>query len=121
MVSVELLPGAKAISNFYKSSDFRDKGKTIASSVNKFGKGEVAGIYFNAGSSYLEYKSPVLRDFISNHITELFPDPLVKVTGSHLVHVTVNNLNGKMYVNLVNVAGEHTNQYSNRVTMKSLH
>ncbi len=109
MDSVALVPGAKVISNFYGSSDFRDKEATIASSSNKFGKGRVAGVYFNAGSAYLEYKSPVLRDFISETISELFPDQLVKVTGSHLVHVTVNNLNGKMYVNLVNLAGEHTN------------
>jgi len=110
IAEVELMPEAKAISNFYNSSDFRDKGKNIALSVNNFGKGKVAGVYFNAGSAYLEYKSPVLRDYIGNQITELFPDPLVKVTGSHLVHVTTNQLNGKMFVNLVNIAGEHTNQ-----------
>jgi hypothetical protein len=107
---VELLPGAKTTSNFYNNSDFRDKAKMIASSFNKFGKGKVAGVYFNAGSAYLEYKSPVIRDFITHQIEALFPDPLVKVTGSHLVHVTTNLLNGKMFVNLINVAGEHTNQ-----------
>jgi hypothetical protein len=109
MDSVVLIPGAKLISNFYGSSDFRDKAETIAFSSNNVGKGRVAGVYFNAGSAYLEYKSPVLRDFISKKIEELFPVRLVRVTGSHLVHVTVNNLNGKMYVNLVNLAGEHTN------------
>jgi hypothetical protein len=109
MDSVELIPGAKAISRFYGDSDFRNRQETIASSSNKVGKGRIEGIYFNAGSAYLEYKSPVLRDFISKSIAELFPDPLVRVTGSHLVHVTVNDLNGRMYVNLVNLAGEHTN------------
>jgi hypothetical protein len=108
--SVEVNPGVKVLSTFYSGSDFRDKGKMIASSVNEVGKGKVAGIYFNAGSEYLDYKSPVLRDYISSHINELFPDQLVKVSGSHLVHVTVNKLNNKMYVNLVNIAGEHTNQ-----------
>jgi len=110
LASVELMPGTKAVSNFYNSSDFRDKGKNIASSMNKIGKGKVAGVYFNAGSAYLDYKSPVLRDYIRNCISKIYPDPLVKVTGSHLVHVTVNTLNGKMFVNLINVAGEHTNQ-----------
>ena len=107
--SVVLGPEVKVTSCFYGSSDFRDKVKTISSSSNKVGKGRVTGVYFDAGSAYLEYKSPVLRDFISGHIAGLFPDPLVRVTGSHLVHVTANNLNGKMYVNLVNLAGEHTN------------
>ena len=110
IAKVELVPGVTSVSNFYNGSDFRDKGKSISSSVNKFGKGKVAGVYFNAGSAYLEYKTPVLRDFIGNQITELFPDPLVKVSGSHLVHVTANLLNGRMFVNLINVAGEHTNQ-----------
>lgn len=110
IAKIELVPGVTSVSNFYNGSDFRDKGKNISSSVNNVGKGKVAGVYFNAGSAYLEYKSPVLRDFIGNQITELFPDPLVKVSGSHLVHVTTNLLNGRMFVNLINVAGEHTNQ-----------
>jgi hypothetical protein len=108
--SVEVNPGVKVLSTFYKGSDFRLKGNMIASTENSIGKGKVAGVYFNAGSDYLEYKSPVLRDYISGIINDLYPDQLVKVSGSHLVHVTVNKLNNKMYVNLVNVAGEHTNQ-----------
>jgi hypothetical protein len=109
LVSVELNPEAQSIASFYNSSDFVDKGKIIAASVNKVGKGRVAGIYFNAGSTYLDYKSPVLRDFISDRIADLFPEPKVTVTGSHLVHLAVNQINGKLLINLVNVAGEHTN------------
>jgi hypothetical protein len=82
----------------------------IASTENSIGKGKVSGVYFNAGSDYLEYKSPVLRDYISTIINDLYPDELVKVSGSHLVHITANKLNNRMYVNLVNIAGEHTNQ-----------
>ncbi len=108
-VNVELLPEAKAIASFYNSGDFKDKGKMIAASINKVGKGSVSGIYFNAGSTYLDYKSPVLRDFITNRIDELFPDPLIKITGTHLVHAAVNQINNKMMVNLINIAGEHAN------------
>jgi hypothetical protein len=108
--SVELFQANKTLSYFYEGSDFRYKGNMIASSENNLGKGKVIGVYFNAGSDYNQYKSPVLRDFIDRYITELFPDPVVRVSGSHLVHVTVNSLNDKMYVNLVNVAGEHTNK-----------
>jgi len=108
--SVGMDSGVKPTSNFYTGSDLRYKGKEIASSVNKVGKGMVAGVYFNAGSEYLEYKSPVLRDFFSSRINELFADPITIVTGSHLVHAGLNKLNNKMYVNLLNVAGEHTNQ-----------
>jgi hypothetical protein len=108
--SVEVNPGINVLSTFYNGSDFRSKSNMIASSLNKVGKGSVAGIYFNAGTEYGKYKSPVLRDYVSRLIDELFPDQMVKVSGSHLVHVTVNKLNNTMYVNLVNIAGEHTNQ-----------
>ena len=108
--SVEVNPGVKVLSTFYNKSDFRLKGKMIASTENAIGKGKVSGVYFNAGSDYLDYKSPVLRDYISRIINDLYPDRVVKVSGSHLVHVTLNKLNNKMYVNLVNIAGEHTNQ-----------
>jgi hypothetical protein len=110
VIQTELLPDTKALSMFYEGNDLRDKGKNVSSSVHNVGKGMVAGVYFNAGSDYLEYKSPVLRDFISDIITELFPGQIVKINGSHLVHLTVNKLNGKMFINLVNIAGEHTNQ-----------
>jgi hypothetical protein len=35
---------------------------------------------------------------------------MIEVTGSHLVHVAANKLNGTTYIDLINVAGEHTNQ-----------
>ncbi len=108
-VKADFLPGVKTISNFYNSSDFRDKGNSVSASVNQYGKGRVTGVYFNAGSTYLDFKSHVLRDFINSRIDELFQNPMVQVTGSHLVHVAVNQIKGKMLVNLMNVAGEHTN------------
>jgi hypothetical protein len=108
--SIVLDQGITPVSAFYKGSDFRDKGNMVASSSNTVGKGKISAVYFNAGSAYNEYKSPVLRDFINSHIKELFPIGIVEVEGSHLVHVTLNQLNGKMYINLINIAGEHTNQ-----------
>ena len=110
LFEVKLTFDNKVISNFYNSNDYLDKSKTIASSVRPFGKGKIAAIYFNAGSSYSQFKTPVIRDFIAETITELAPETLVEVSGSHLVHVAVNKLNHKTFINLINVAGEHTNQ-----------
>jgi hypothetical protein len=106
--SVALNKGVEIISTFYNGSDFSQKGNMTASSSNIVGKGKISAVYFNAGSAYNEYKSPVLRDFIDNRIAELFPGEMVQVSGSHLVHVTINKLNSNIYVNLINVAGEHT-------------
>jgi len=107
---VELMPGSEVISTFYKGSDFNLKGDIVASSSNKVGKGRISAIYFNAGSAYAEYKSHILRDYISSHIGLMFSEPVVKVSGSKLVHVAVNSLNGKTYVNLINTAGDHNSK-----------
>lgn len=109
---VKLSPGSEVISTFYNGSDFTQKGDIIASSSNKAGKGRISAIYFNAGSAYAEYKSHILRDFISRHIASMFPEPIVKVTGSHLVHVAVNRLGERTYVNLINTAGDHNGKSS---------
>jgi hypothetical protein len=108
--SVELNSDCKVISTFYTGNDYRDQSKTVASSVRQVGKGKIAAIYFNAGTAYSQFKTPVIRDFMAETIKQLTPDFLVKVSNSHLVHLAVNKLNGKTMINLVNVAGEHTNQ-----------
>jgi len=110
LLSVRLSKGAQPLSVFYKGNDLQYPSDEISSSINSFGKGKIAGIYFNAGTAYTEFKTPVIRDFLDETIQQLFPDKMVEVTGSHLVHVAVNSANGKLYVNLVNVSGEHTNQ-----------
>lgn len=40
---------------------------------------------------------------------ELFPDPMVEVKGLRYVDVTLNKINGKLAVNLVNTSGPHDN------------
>jgi hypothetical protein len=109
---VELSPETEVISTYYKGSDFSQKGEIVASSSNRVGKGKISAIYFNAGSAYAEYKSHILRDYISQHIQSMFPEPLVKVSGSHLVHVAVNHLNDRTYVNLINASGDHNSKTS---------
>jgi hypothetical protein len=110
LLSVKLSDGARPLSVFYKGSDMQYPSGEISSSINSYGKGKIAGIYFNAGSAYTEFKTPVIRDFLDETVRQLFADKLVEVTGSHLVHLAVNKANGRMYVNLINVSGEHTNQ-----------
>jgi hypothetical protein len=84
--------------------------KIISSSAGSVGKGKIAAIYFNAGKAYSDYKTFVIRDFINETVRQLNPEKVIEVSGSHLVHVAVNKLGGKTYINLINVAGESTNQ-----------
>ncbi len=98
---------SEVISTYFKGSDFSQKGDIIASSAKNVGKGKITAIYFNAGSAYTEYKSHILRDYISQHIESMYSEPIVKVSGSNLIHIAVNKLNDRIYVNLINASGDH--------------
>ncbi len=110
ILKVELDEGSLPLTRFYKGSDFNYPDQTIASSMNNYGKGKIAAVFFNAGTSYNEYKTFVIRDFVNEIVNQLMPEKVAEVTGSHLVHVAVNNLNGKLYVNLINASGDHNGQ-----------
>ncbi len=75
-----------------------------AASVSKLGKGRIAAVYFNLGHGYLSTHSEVSRRFLNSLVRELFPKPLVEVTGSSAVDVVVNRMNGRLAINLVNTA-----------------
>jgi hypothetical protein len=110
LLGTELAPDTRIWSRFYEGSDFTYPGKYAASTIRTLGKGRIAGIYFNAGTAYKEYKTPVIRDFIKEIVRELMPSQLVEVTGSNLVHMALSRLNNKFYIHLMNVSGEHTNE-----------
>ena len=110
ILNVRLSTDSRAISHFYTSNDYVDRSEHAAASVRSLGKGRIAAIYFDAGTAYADYKSPVVRDFISDAVNSLAPERRVEVTGSHLVHVALNEKNGRTFINLINIAGEHTNK-----------
>lgn len=110
LLKVQLDNKADILSRFYTGSDFREVSSIVAASSHSVGKGMIAACYFDAGTAYREYKTPIIRDFLAETVRSLFPDPVVEVQGSHLVHVAVNALDGKLMISLINTAGEHANQ-----------
>lgn len=54
--------------------------------------------------------APVMRDYLHSLVKELFPEPVVQVTGSHLLDVTLNRVNNKLVIHLLNAAGPHDNE-----------
>jgi hypothetical protein len=64
-------------------------------------------VWFGLGARYLSARTPTARDFLSALVRELFPEPLVTVTGSPQVDVSVMRQRGRLHVNLVNTAGPH--------------
>lgn len=78
-----------------------------AATIATVGKGKVAAIHFSVGQNYLADHSDVTRSFVSQLVRELFPSPLVEVTGSRDVDVCVARKNGNLLINLVNTSGPH--------------
>lgn len=78
-----------------------------AASIVEFGQGRIAATYLNLGERYAKGATSVSRQFLATLVRELFPSPMVQVSGSNTVDVQVNRIQGKLAVNLVNTGGPH--------------
>jgi hypothetical protein len=104
--NVRLKADNQVFGSFHFNQDIRFP-KGVAASMTNYGKGKIAGVYFNFGRSYYNFQSPELRDFLNQIIAQLFPNPIAKISGSKLIHVTVNDLKGKTTINLINAGGQY--------------
>lgn len=78
-----------------------------AASITALGRGRIAATYFCFSRGYLADRSAAARGFLRDLTHQLFPQPLVEVTGSADVDVAVNRLGGRLAINLVNTSGPH--------------
>lgn len=110
-MAIATLPSDAQARGLLVEDDHPPLGSWPAGSIRPLGKGKIAAVYADLGSLYNDATTTVVRDFISAMIQELLPDPIVQVSGSHLVQVVVNRikLDGqtRMAVNLINMAGPH--------------
>lgn len=104
--SVKLSTKAKLLGKLFSENDIKDDFQPAAS-IAQFGKGKIAATYFNFGQRYCNAGTAVARKFLDSLVRRLFPDPIVEIEGSHYVDVTVNRIEGKLAVNLVNTSGPH--------------
>ncbi len=79
----------------------------IAASTVLSGKGKLMGVYADLSQNYIQHQSSKARDFIATLAHTLLPNPVVTVTGSHLVHVIANRLGNQLAINLINTGGRH--------------
>lgn len=104
--AVRLLPEARPFGKLYPQNDMVGPYE-IAASIAEYGKGKIAGVYFDFGERYVNGATATARDFLNALVRELFPKPMVEVVGSHRVDVVVNRIGDKLAVNLVNTSGPH--------------
>jgi hypothetical protein len=105
---VDLTPEARLFALMYKQTDLRFPVGPAAS-LSNYGKGIIVCTYTDLGESYKSTTSPVVRDFLSSVVKEFIPSPFVEVKGSHKVHVVPALKDGKLYINLINTSGDHSN------------
>jgi len=76
--------------------------------IQPFGKGKIGIIPAAVGDEYEKSGDVALKKRVNDAVKALFPNPLVEVSGSPYVDVSVSKLqNGKLAVHLVNTSGDH--------------
>jgi hypothetical protein len=109
--TVKLGPQAQPLGRLHATNDAGSASQPAAS-LTRLGRGQVAATCFAFSQGYLNGRSDTARAFLNDLARQLFPQPLVEVTGSPKVDVSVNRLNGRLAVNLVNTAGPHADTQS---------
>ena len=100
-----LVIGAETAAQFatLAGTSLQDNKQTIRS----LDKGKIGFLPFSVGAEYGNSGDEGLRKQVSEAVRALFPNPLVEVSGSPWVDVSVSLLNGKRMVHLVNTSGDH--------------
>ncbi len=100
------LKGASPLAGYYEYNDICSP-YGVSAATAAYGKGRVTGIFFDIGTRYLKGRSVPLREYLGARIKELFPDPMVKVSGSHLAEVVLTRNRGKLMVHLINMTNNN--------------
>jgi hypothetical protein len=101
-------PGTDTLGGIYAARDSRFRIGSLAS-VARLGKGQIAGLYLDAGDAQYRRETHVGRRVLGTLARRLF-SPQVRVVGSQFVYVALNRKGGKTMLNLINMAGNHGNK-----------
>lgn len=107
--AVELGGKATPVGRLYETAE-GGAGSQLAASVASLGKGRIAATWFDFSQGYLDGRNATARAFLAALVKELFPQPLVEVTGSPHVDVVVNRIQNRLAINLVNTSGPHATE-----------
>ena len=75
--------------------------------IRSLGKGKIGFLPIAVGAEYEKNGSEAIRKQVDTIVRSLFPNPLVEVSGSSWVDVSVSKLNGNRMIHLVNTSGNH--------------
>ncbi|MES2810174.1 MAG: hypothetical protein V4619_16195 [Bacteroidota bacterium] len=69
-----------------------------------YGKGTIACVDESVSLKYTTTRSDTLKQAVAGVLKKLFPKPMVSVSGSERIHVSVNTKGKSTFIHLVNVA-----------------
>ncbi|QGQ97761.1 hypothetical protein EHS13_24165 [Paenibacillus psychroresistens] len=107
---VKLSERAIEFASLYASNDNTSPVQPAAS-ISIYGKGRIGAVYCDLGEKYLSANLATMRHFMQGIVQELFPNPLVQVTGSPYVDVTLATNHEHLIVHLVNTSGPHADKH----------
>ena len=99
--------GTAALFKTELASAVKAAGANPAATIAKVGKGQIIATNAPFSQAYISNRTAAARDGLNGLARQLFPNPIVEVTGSPDVDVIVNRLNGHLAINLVNTSGQH--------------
>ncbi len=107
-------PDAESLLDFYPDfnyvifqTDDYDSYREAGAIAVKHGQGRIAACFIDLGTDYYSFRSVYTRKILGSLVKELFPEPMVEVSGSEYVDVTLNRLDGQTALHLVNTSGPH--------------
>ncbi len=115
---IHLCDGQRVAPLFIRSADFKGADEVVgeyyldnymrdgayAAAVKR---GNVVALGFDLGNAYPANRTPCIRSFFKSQMARLFPQPLVTVEGSSYAELTITQRDGKLFVHLLNYAGDH--------------
>lgn len=93
----------------YLTSEAGNPKDGVFASTIPYGAGQLTAIYSDMSRDYEKHLSPKLRDFLAAQTRSMLPNPVVEVSGSHLVHVVLSQQKSRLTINLINTGGNHAN------------
>lgn len=116
-------PDTEVIGRLYQGNAAKGPSSPAAT-CHSVGKGSCTCVWINIGERYLLAQRSPVRDFLGALVRKVF-QPMVRVTGSHLVDVNISRKEEKLLVHLINTSGnhgsEHTYIYDEITPLRDLH
>jgi len=100
-----LIIGQETSEQFAKLAGVQIQGSEFVS--RSLGRGKIGFLPSAIGEEYEKSGNEKLREQLKTAVHTLFPDPLVEISGSPWIDVSISQLKGKQMVHLVNSSGDH--------------